>query len=344
LIGTSLCVVALVTLGLATGSVELWVAQWSFFALSELLIKPTVWLAIVTRMFRRSRGLATAVTLSGTAGALTFAPLVCYELIYRFGWRDAYMLLGAGWGGLALLLTALFFHDRAVDAEPSEPNVPPIPLDGLTMREVVRSITLIRIAVALMLATTISVAVVNHKVAILHELGISRSAAALIAGTTGIASVVGSIATGWLYDRSSSNWIGVAALGSMTLGFLLLLLHIPSTPLVVLAMILFGLSSGATLQATMYLTAQYGGARNFGKIFGIKASLTAIGISAGPLLGGVIYDRTGSYFGLFVLGVVLGLVSALLMFRLGPYPDWASVPGRSRSGIDSTGSMSTSGS
>ncbi len=325
LIGTSLCVVAMATLGLTTGSVGLWIAQWCFFGLSELLIKPTVWLAIVTRVFESSRGLATAVTLAGTAGALTLAPVICYALIENFGWRQAYMIIGIGWGGLALLLAALFFHEprtAPVDKAGQTP-VAPAPLEGLTMREAIRSLALIRIAVALMITTAISMAVVTQKVGILGEFGISRGAAALIAGTTGIAGITGSLFTGWLYDRSSGTWIGVAALGSSVFGFLLLLMHVQSVPLIVLAMVLFGLSSGATLQATMYLTAQYCGARNFGKIFGIKSSLATIGISAGPVLGSTIYDRTGDYSLLFAIGVVGAVVCAALMFRLGPYPQWS---------------------
>jgi MFS family permease len=88
-------------------------------------------------------------------------------------------------------------------------------------------------------------------------------------------------------------------------------------------MILFGLSAGAILQAGMYLTAQYCGQKRFGTIFGAKSSLTALGIGSGPLLSGVIVDTFGSYELLFVIAAPLSLVAVLLVYKLGPFPDWS---------------------
>jgi MFS family permease len=327
IVGVLACIVSLVSLGLTTGSVNLWIGQWAFYALAELPLKATVWLAIVTSVFVVARGLATAVVLCGTAAAQTIVPLVSYALIEAEGWRAAYVTLGMGWGGATLLLILLFFKEprdtpRADGRAAGEYAAERQRLAGLTIREALRCTTLYRISVALMISAGVSLAVITHKVSILNEMGISRSSAALIAATAGIAAITGKLTTGWLYDRSDSTWIGVATFACSALGFILLLEPVRTTELIIVAMILFGLSAGGTLQAGMYLTAQYCGQRNFGKIFGAKSSFVALGIGSGPLLSGLIYDNFGSYEPLFILAVPLSVICCLLMFRLGPYPNW----------------------
>jgi predicted MFS family arabinose efflux permease len=177
-----------------------------------------------------------------------------------------------------------------------------------------------------MLSSAVSIAVITHKVSILNEIGISRAAAAQIAATAGIASVTGKLLTGWLYDRFRSSWIGFVAFALMAVGFLGLLEPLHTRALIVTAMLLFGYSSGAMLQAAMYLTAQYGGLRNFGKIFGVNTSIVSIGIGTGPILGGLIRDHLGSYRPLFALGILIGLLSGLMVTGLGTYPRWETSP------------------
>ena len=325
--GVTLCIAALVSLSFATGSLGLWIGQWTFFALAELFIKATLWLAVVNRVFVHAKGMAIALVLCGTFMAQTLTPLLAYYLIEQFGWRPAYSLIGIGWGGSTLLLVLLFFHEQrgagrgpSAIAKPGE--TPPSQLTGLTIRQALRCLALYRIAIALTLYTALSLAVVTHKVSILGEMGMSRGQAALIAAAAGISAIAGQLGTGWLFDRSRSTWIGVSAFALAAMGFVLLLEPVRSPGLIVTAMILFGVSSGAVLQATMYLTAQYCGQRNFGKIFGAKSCLFSIGLGGGPLLGAAIVDGFGSYNPLFVLAVPVSVLCSLLVFRLGPCPDW----------------------
>jgi predicted MFS family arabinose efflux permease len=292
-----------------------------------MLLKPTVWLAVVSFVFVKSRGMATAVTLCGTALAQTFVPLLSYFLIEHFGWRAAYAMLGCGWGGLAMILVLMFFHDpadrRPATKVPTASKEPAETLPGLSIREAVRCLALYRVAASLAIYSAISIAVITHNVAIFGELGISRVGAAQIAATAGIAGVVGKLAAGWCYDRSASSWIGFSAYALAALGFFVLLTRPSHNPaLLVLAMIFIGLSAGAALQVAMYLTGRYCGMRNFGKVFGVKTSLLAIGMGLGPVLGGFIRDHFGSYHPLFMLGVPAALFCGLLVSRLGPYPDW----------------------
>lgn len=88
-------------------------------------------------------------------------------------------------------------------------------------------------------------------------------------------------------------------------------------------MLFVGYAGGTKLQICAYLTGVYGGMRNFGKIFGVMASIIALAGGLGPLLGGVAYDLTGGYDALIWLGIPGSLLAGILLIRLGPYPDWS---------------------
>lgn len=326
LLGLFLATLIFASFGLTTGSIPVWIAQWSAYAVAAVGLKITVWTAAVSRAFDRARGMALAVTLSGTALSQTIAPLAAYWLIQTAGWRNAYFALAFGWGGLALVLAALFFRTDGVSKLAKRDNTPEPPLSiepGLTIAEAVRSVRLYRIALALTIGTILATAIVTHKISILNEMGMSRWVAAQVAATAGIAGICGKLLGGWLCDRTDSRLLGGGSFGITTIGFVLLLEPLRSPTLVVIAMVLLGLGAGASLQAVVYMTSRYAGLRNFGKIFGTVGSATVVGVGLGPLLGSQIVDRFGSYEPLLLLGLPLSLLSALLMTGLGPYPDWS---------------------
>ena len=109
---------------------------------------------------------------------------------------------------------------------------------------------------------------------------------------------------------------------SAAIAFALLLEPLRTPTLIVVAMVIIGYASGTKLQICGYLTTRYGGMRNFGKIFGTMASIIALGTGLGPVLGGFVYDLYGSYAPFLVAGMAGSLLSGLLIFGLGRYPEW----------------------
>jgi MFS family permease len=324
IVGCILCIVAISSLALTTGAHGMWIGQWTFLAFAELPLKATVWVGAVSAVFLMGRGLAVGAALCGTALAQTLVPLVTYYLIEHFGWRLAYAILGSSWGGVVLILVVLLFQERRVSGAAPALTRGPVDHDalpGLTLHEALRCVTLYRVALALMVTAATSVAVLTNKVAILGELGISRGDAAAMAATAGFAGVFGKLFTGWLYDHAKGSWINAQAFAAAAGGFLIYMAA-PRPELLIVAQILFGYAGGATLQSAMYLMAQYGGLKNFGKIFGVKTSILAIGMGGGPLLAGMIKDMTGSFYPLFVVGVAGNVLAMLLVVGLGPFPDW----------------------
>ena len=307
-----------------SGSVAQWLGLWLGYALVAMLLKTTIWSAAVSSTFNASRGLALAFALSGTAIAQVVVPPLAQYLIADFGWRTAYAVLGGGWGGLTFVLLFLFFFDardrqrlrREESSDQAEMGV------GLGFREAFRNVALLRIAAATLISCLLNIAILVHQVPILVENGVARDHAAYLASLAGVAGIVGKIVTGWLLDRVGGGWVGGISLSVPALGFLLILEPMGTSAAVVLAMILIGYAAGTSLQICAYLTTRYGGMRNFGKIFGVMASLIAVGGGLGPTVAAAVHDTFGSYVPLLLVSIPASVISGLLIVGLGPYPDW----------------------
>ncbi len=330
--GLLLASCAFASFSLANGSVAQWIGLWVLYATVAMGIKSTVWTAAVSSLFTASRGLALAVVFCGTAISQTASPLLARWLIDEHGWRSAYVWLGLGWGGVALVLVVGFLSDaRKQLVDRGRQHSPSRPVQatssGLSFRQALRSSPLRKIAAATLLISVLVGALIVHQVPILTERGLSRQTAALLAATAGFASLFGKLCTGYLFDRSRSGWIGFGSLCLPAIACSLLLLPGSSFVLSVCAMSMLGYTAGAYLQLCTYLTTRYGGLLHFGKIFGVMASVLAFGTGVGPLIGGLIFDSFGSYALLLVLAIPACLVAASLVARLGPYPELEELPG-----------------
>ena len=190
---------------LASGSLTQWFVLWIVFSLCSITIKSTVWSAGTSSVFAKSRGLALAAVLSGSAFGQVFAPLIANALIQSQGWDGAYFWIGIGWAGLGAVLVALFFYDahaigrRAQAAGSVGAGATRMP--GMSIRDACRDQRIIRIALANLLMAFAGAGVTVHLVPLISETGMTRNQAVEIAATAGIAGLVGKFLSGWLLDR-----------------------------------------------------------------------------------------------------------------------------------------------
>lgn len=331
LTGTVLMGGAFALFGTATGSMSNWILLWSVLAFGSFWVQTTVWTSAVASRFETSRGLAFAVTLSGgSLGAAAF-PAIAVFLINEWGWRGAFVGLGAGWGALVALVVFLFFRgaqdgrSAAATASPeTDPSAAPeVVLPGVTLREGLRSATFYRLLLAAGLFAFTTLGVVVHLVPILRDAGAEPMAAAGTAALVGLFSIAGRLGVGLLLDRFPGRVVGACAYLIPIAGAAMLLFD-GSNPLShTVAAALFGLTLGAEVDVIAYLASRYFGLRNFGGLFGALVAALSLGTAFGPLAAGLIYDTSGGYSGFLVLTMVLMGISSMALASLKPPPDHA---------------------
>lgn len=321
---------SLALVSLANGSVLQWYLLWLFYGLVSLGIKATVWTTAVSNAFTAARGLALGVVLCGTAISQIAAPPLAQWLTDEFGWRQTYLWLGLGWSAPCVLLALFFLYDvrdrdRLSPRGPDEAPRPEVVLSGLTFRQALRSVPLLRIGASTLITMFIGTAILIHQVPILTSTGVSRADAAWLASLSGAAAILGKLLTGWMTDRWNASLIGALTLLTPAIAYLMLLQPQHSAWWYVVAMMIIGYTTGTKLQICAYLTGRYAGMAHFGKIFGVMTSLVGIGGGLGSVAAGAVFDHFGSYGPLLWVGIATSVLCAALLFRLGRYPRWETV-------------------
>lgn len=337
--GLVLTIGSIASFALANGSKVQWFALWVIFGFVAVSIKSTAWTAAVLNVFEKSRGLALGMTLAGTAVAQAVVPPLANWLITTQGWRGAYVWMAAGWGGITLLASVLFFKDGfgKVRQEPGMAKGKSTPFNtgkGLSTKEAIRDRALWQVGISNFIVMALTMGLTIHLFPILTEAGVSRDHAAWLVSLAGIAGIAGKLVTGVLLDRYRPNWVGGITLGIASLAFLFLSDGLNSSTFIIIAMLINGYAAGTKTQITGYLTASYGGMRNYGKIYGVMAALMALASGIGPLLAGSIYDTTGGYGPFLLIGALGCCVGGALMVFLPRYPTWIDDDGDPRSQAD----------
>ncbi len=325
--GTLVAMTAIASFSFANGSVVQWMALWITFAVATLLTKPTVWTAAVSKAFSASRGLALGVVLCATSISQSLTPIITERLIENYGWRHAYQLLAAGWGGLVFVIVLFFFHDAYGNgARPRiglKSDAGPLNLPGYIFSQAIRTRPVLQICGAVLINALVTTAVSINLVPILGETGLSRVQAAGFAGIAGVAGITGKLLTGVLLDRFRGNIIPFTSMALPAVGMFILFERVTSPPMVGLSVLALGYAAGASMQSAAYLVTRFAGMRSFGAVYGILAAIMGMALGTGPWCASRIFDVTGSYHLVLMIGVPGSILAGLLMVGLGPYPTFA---------------------
>lgn len=307
-------------------SIYSWWAIWAVMAFANIFIQPMVWTSAVSSVFAAGRGLALAVTLSGSGIGSILTPMLAYALIERFGWRWGYVGLALFWGAIAIPLVFFLFtssKDRARVARQAgaEPARPDPGTASASRRAQLASRQFIQLAVAGLFIAWVVMSTVTNLVPLLSSRGLTREEAAMVAPMLGLSAIVGRLTIGFLLDHINGSRLAAFAvcLPVLTCG---ILLAVPgSVPLAIVAVLVLGLALGAELDLVSYLTTRYFGLANFGLLFGTIGGLITLAGAAGPLVMNMAFDATQSYNGVLWAYIPVCLAAALLFLTLGRYPD-----------------------
>ena len=312
--GIVLSGLAIAALSLATANTALWIALWCVIAVVGVLVGPVVWLAVISAAFEKNRSLAIALTMCGMSLAAMFAPLTARYFIDSYGWRTAFVLVALLWTGPTFLVALFGFFDRRPAGRSKQQKAEAKP----KMRRVFLSGTFIRLAIAIVIATTATAAYTIHLSPALMDKGMSGSVAAATAGLIGLAGIPGKLAVGSLFDRIGQVPLTLGLMALLALSCIALAQDSTSVPLAITGTALLGITAGSTNVAFACIAARLFDTQVFGVVYGTLVSLTALSGAAGPLLISLVHDRAGSYAPAFWAGIGAAAVVALLLTKLRP--------------------------
>jgi MFS family permease len=314
---------------LGNGSLTLYYATWTLMAVLGAGTLPITWTRAVNDVFQQRKGLALGLSLVGT-GIFGFVvkPLTTW-LIAEFGWRGAYVAIGALPLLLALPVGLLYFRDSGQDRFGQDQSAPGAgegaqsvrPL-GLSMRETLRDWRFWLLGISILLVAFAVGGIIPNMENILRIAGFVRANVVALASLIGLSVVAGRLIGGWLLDRFWAPGVAVILLGAPAFACVLLARGDMSYTTAAVAICLVGVAAGVEYDLVAFLVARYFGMKSYGAIYGALYGFYALGAGLGPVAFGADFDRHKSYQFSLYLACGLFLVPAIAMLLLGRYREF----------------------
>jgi len=273
--------------------------------------------AIVT-WFRRRRALALSISGMGMSTGGLLAPVVALSLT-RFGWRWTAVASGLLVLAVGVPLAQIVRHrPEAYGLRPDGDFAEPlrgVDARNFTARQALRTRAFWFISLghgaALLVVSAVMVHMVIH---VTERLGYSLHQAGGVVALLTIMQATGQFSGGWLGDRVSKRRICAACmLGHATA--LMVLALASAYWMVLLFAVLHGLSWGMRGPLMAAIRADYFGSASFGTITGVSSMIVMFGMILGPLVAGVLADRTGSYVPGFSVLAALAAAGSVAFVR-----------------------------
>ena len=280
------------------------VAVASFFA-------PVI--AATAASFERRRSLAISLVSAGVGVApMTMSPLVAW-LVSHYDWRTTLLIVGLlAW---TLTLPAVWFVRAAASATTTNASDSQVASQKMTAGQALRSKPFIVLAVTYFACCAAHSGPIFHTVSYAVGCGLSVTTAVTIYSMEGAAGLGGRLLFGVLADRVGAKPVLVAGLLIQAFAAAAYL-RVNQLDGFYAVAIVFGMAYGGTMPLYASLAREAFNPQILGTVLGAATLLSCLGMAFGPLAGGWLYDRFGSYTWLYIgsMAVGLGAVAIALMF------------------------------
>ncbi len=285
----------------------------------------------VGKWFNRYRGLAIGISSMGIGvGTMLMAPLAGY-IVKHYGWRNGFFSIGILLLIVGVFISYVFTGKSGPDQlgllpdgdKPDYGKVPRLtsekPVEKVSLKPVITTVQFWLLVVCNVFAVMTVMMTFSCQVAYAINKGINALEAAAVLGIIGITGSGGKLFFGWFCDRRwDAKYSASTGYIIMAVGLMFLLNAKTVSGLYVFAFI-YGFGYGSMAPVMPYLVSDRFGSKVFGSAYGLLIFFaTGLGGAAGPILGGYIYDKTGSYGLGWQISILALLVVAIAILTLKP--------------------------
>jgi sugar phosphate permease len=290
---------------------------------------------LIANWFRRKRGLAMGIVLTGTSFGGALIPVISRPLIANYGWRTAMLMVSSIVWFILIPAVLLLVKDRAsdigenfdgdksnteVEKPKSEIRNPKKP-DGMTLGEAMKTsyfwiLSLCAMAIFYPIFTTSQQFILHIQT---PRIGATPDQAALAQSMLFVTSVGGKFLFGFLSDKLPTVRVMLICCGVMFLATFMLLGFLTAST-IFWFLLPFGLGYGGTFVLIQLLAVEFFGLRDIGKILGVLTVIETFGGFIGSVITGRLAsaaggDYTTAFYGVTIAaGISLACVVALNFF------------------------------
>ncbi len=293
----------------------------------------------VSKWFIRRRGFAIGIALLGSRAGFAILPIAVQLIIDSSGWRESTFALAGIVAVLGIVPTLLWLYPSPEskgllpdgDLPPTTTGqargAPSYPLEeNWSSADAVRTRTFWLVTGALCLQFFAGGAINLHQIPFMEDRGLSANHAALIISISALCSAAGTLLQGFLDLRFGTRKTLIAGFVGSSLG-MIVLINVHSFLMGALYGLVYGLSFGLMVTSGQIIFAYYFGRLALGAIRGRAQPFQMVLNAAGPIIGGVAYDTTGSYLAAFIpFGFGYFIAAILLLLAKRPEAPSATKP------------------
>jgi len=254
------------------------------------------------------RGIALgAGTAAGSLGQFLFAPFGV-AMLDNFGWPTALTVFAC----LMLLVLPL---SLALATPPSAAEVVPVKQQQSfkhALAEAFGHRSYVLLVLGFFTCGFQLAFITVHLPAYLVDRGMPVQIGGWVIATIGLFNIIGSLGVGWLQTRLPKRYI-LSVIYFLRAMAIVALVTLPMTTFSVIAFgVVTGLTWLSTVPPTSSLVAVMFGTRWLATLYGFAFFSHQVGGFLGVLLGGIVFEKFGSYTPVWWLSVLFGLLSALI--------------------------------
>jgi len=285
--------------------------------------------ATTSRWFVSKRGLAVGIVVAGIGmGTAVMSPVARY-LVATFEWRLSYIIIGLlAW---FIVIPAALFLRRSPEEKGLQPlgkiEVVAAKEDvvtngdnlasegGFSLRGAMRTRPFWVLLTMIILWSTCLQMIMIHIYPHATDLGIPGAVAVNFLVVIGLSSIIGRLAMGAVSDRIGGRLTLAISLVMLALA-MFWLLRVTDVWMFYLFAAVFGFAYGGCVPQLPIIAGELFRLQSIGAIVGVQMLGVAIGGAIGPLLGGYVFDVTGTYYIAFLVSGIAILVVLVLLTML----------------------------
>ena len=301
----------------AAGPTDVYISH-SILGLSLGFVGVLIQTVLVSNWFRRRRGTAMGVLLTGTSLGGAIIPMLATPLIAGYGWRVGLRVLTLLVWVLLLPASIFLIKDRASDiGENFDGDPAPVAeleaAAGSTFAEAIRSplFWAIALCAALIFYPLFTISQ-QFNLYLQNTVGVSKETASLAQSVLFITSIVGKFLFGWLCDQFPTRRVIMVCCGVMFAATLMLLGFLNANTIFVF-LLPFGFGYGGTFVLIQLLTVESFGLRDIGKILGAIMLIDTFGGFLGSVITGRLASLNNGDYTLAFYGVTIAAGLAFFM-------------------------------
>ncbi len=280
---------------------------------------------LITNWFGpRLKGKVMGVAMAGSGiGAVILNPVLS-ATIQKYNWQTAYRML-------ALLIFVLVLPlvlgtilrspaDRGLERLGEDPHPPgePLPPDalwGLTTRQALGSGLFWAMFGTFALFSISCTIFNNNAIPSMVDCGFDAVTASAVMSVSAAGLVVGKLLLGAVSDHWSAKTASSVSILCLMAGLSIFwaLPHAATFLVAALGGFLFGIGNANCTVCMPLITSDLMGGRHFAELFSYASVASSLGATLGPLVGSLVFDRSGSYSGAWLADVLL---SAFMLLTL----------------------------